>query len=252
MRYIITAISLLFTFLFPSICLAQAADVFKAQELYRSKHLIIIQIARNSFQHVSFLQTNDFGNVPCNGLVVRNTGEAIVFDTPANDTASIELIKWIRETIQCNIKAIIPTHFHNDCLGGLKEFDKNHIPSYAHHKTIELAKFNKYEIPKNGFRDSLRLQVGGRFVVVSYFGEGHTRDNVVGYFPDDQVLFGGCLVKELGANKGYLGDANVSDWSATVRKIKNHYPDIRIVVPGHGNAGGKDLLDYTINLFEQK
>ena len=62
-------------------------------------------------------------------------------------------------------------------------------------------------------------------------------------------MFGGCLIKELDANKGYLGDANVSEWSATVEKVKKEYPDVKIIVPGHGDYGDKKLLDYTINLF---
>ena len=40
-----------------------------------------------------------------------------------------------------------------------------------------------------------------------YFGEGHTKDNIMGYFTEDQALFGGCLIKKVGASKGYLGDA---------------------------------------------
>ncbi|HCZ35648.1 MAG TPA: subclass B1 metallo-beta-lactamase [Cytophagales bacterium] len=252
MKYSISTFSLFFVFLFQSSCLAQDADVFKPQEVYRSKHLIIIQIARNSFQHISFLQTNDFGNVPCNGLVVKSGNEAIVFDTPTNDSGSIELIKWISESIHCKVKAIIPTHFHNDCLGGLKEFKKALVPSFANQETINLAVLNKFEAPQNAFKDSLKLSMGNELVEVRFFGEGHTKDNVVGYFPSDRIMFGGCLIKELNANKGYLGDANVLDWSATVRKIRGFYPDVQFVVPGHGDFGGKDLLDYTINLFEQK
>ena len=75
---------------------------------------------------------------------MRNRNEAIVFDTPTNDKTSEELIKWIKETLNCQINAIIPTHFHDDCLGGLKAFDENDIPSYAYFKTIELAKVNSF------------------------------------------------------------------------------------------------------------
>ncbi|NBO59268.1 MAG: MBL fold metallo-hydrolase, partial [Chitinophagia bacterium] len=88
-------------------------------DLYRSKDLLIIQIAPNSYQHISYLQTNDFGNVPCNGLVVRDKNEVIIFDTPTHDKAAEELIQWIENKLGSKIKAIIPTHFHNDCLGGL-------------------------------------------------------------------------------------------------------------------------------------
>ena len=178
-------------------CNSQKKGSFKAKELYKSNNLIITQIADNTFEHTSFKQTNDFGNVPCNGLIVINSKEAIIFDTPTNDKSSTELIIWIKETLHCKINAIIPTHFHDDCLGGLKAFHENNIPSYAYFKTIELAKENNFVVPKNSFGDSLILKVGNENIIAKFFGEGHTKDNVVVYFPSEDVLFGGCLLKEI-------------------------------------------------------
>ena len=218
-------------------CSSQKRDAFKPKEVYKSNDLIITQIAENSFQHISFKQTNDFGNVPCNGLIVKNWNEAIVFDTPTNDKSSEKLIKWIRETLNCKVNAIIPTHFHDDCLGGLKAFHENDIPSYAYFKTIELAKENNYVVPKNSFKDSLILKVGDENIIAKFFGEGHTKDNIVGYFPSENIMFGGCLIKELDASKGYLGDANLKDWSNTVENVKKSYPNVKIIVPGHGEYG---------------
>lgn len=231
-------------------CSSSHQDAFKPKEIYKSENLVITQIAENSFEHTSYLQTNDFGNVPCNGLIVRNNNEAIVFDTPTNDSSSLELINWIKDKLQCKINAIIPTHFHNDCLGGLKIFNDNNIPSYANFKTIELAKENNFTVPKNGFNDSLILKLGNEKVIAKFFGEGHTKDNIIGYFPSDNVLFGGCLIKELDATKGYLGDANVAVWSTTVEQVKKEYPNVKMIVPGHGEYGNKELLDYTIKLFK--
>ena len=231
-------------------CNSQKKGSFKAKELYKSNNLIITQIADNTFEHTSFKQTNDFGNVPCNGLIVINSKEAIIFDTPTNDKSSTELIIWIKGTLHCKLNAVIPTHFHDDCLGGLKAFHENNIPSYAYFKTIELAKENNFVVPKNSFGDSLILKVGNENIIAKFFGEGHTKDNVVVYFPSEDVLFGGCLLKEIDATKGYLGDANVTDWSITVEKIKKEYSNVKIIVPGHGEYGNKKLLDYTINLFK--
>lgn len=228
---------------------SQTESVFKPKELYTSGNLTITQIAGNSFEHTSYKQTQDFGNVPCNGLIVRNNDEVIVFDTPTNNKSADELIKWIREVLHCKINAVIPTHFHDDCLGGLQAFDENKIPSYAHVKTIELAKQNKQAVPGNSFRDSLLLKVGNQYIIAKFFGEGHTKDNVVGYFPADNILFGGCLIKELQAGKGYLGDANTEAWPATVEKVKKGFADAKIIVPGHGAYGNRELLDYTIRLF---
>lgn len=231
-------------------CTSQKQEAFKAQEVYKSDALIVTQISENAFQHTSYLQTNDFGKVPCNGLIVRSNNEVIVFDTPTNDSMSVLLINWIKETLHCKINAIIPTHFHNDCLGGLKAFHEQNVPSYANALTRTLAAEDSLEVPQNGFQDSLRLKVGDEHVMVTFFGEGHTKDNVVGYFPSEDVMFGGCLIKELDASKGYLGDANVAAWSGTVERVKQTYPDVKIVIPGHGAYGDQRLLDYTINLFK--
>jgi metallo-beta-lactamase class B len=231
-------------------CCAPKQDVFKPEVVYQSNALVITQIAENSFVHTSFLQTDDFGNVPCNGLIVRNSNEAIVFDTPTCNNSSEELITWITETLDCKINAIIPTHFHNDCVGGLKTFEEHGIPSYAYFKTVELTRENNFTIPQNSFRDTLTVKVGNAISSVRFFGAGHTIDNIVGYYPDDNVLFGGCLIKEAGASKGYLGDAHVAEWSNTVEKIKKRYPNVGIVVPGHGESGTIELLEYTIQLFK--
>lgn len=228
------------------------AQPFKPKTRYTSSKLVIQQISPNTYVHVSYLQTNDFGNVPCNGLVVRNEGQAVIFDTPTNDSASNELIQWVKQSLKCNIVGIVPTHFHDDCLGGLKAFHQERIPSFANFKTIQLAKANDYTLPQKGFTDSLQIKLGNQAVWVRYFGEGHTKDNVVGYFAKDQVLFGGCLIKELGATKGYLGDANVKSWSNTVSNIKQRLPNVQTVVPGHGAIGNQSLLDYTIQLFKSE
>ncbi|NJB72485.1 metallo-beta-lactamase class B [Saonia flava] len=211
--------------------------------------MLVNKIAPHVYQHISYLNAGSFGLVPCNGLVIINKNEAIIFDTPTGIDASNELISWVENGLHCKIKAIIPTHFHADCLAGLDAFHKKNIPSYANDSTISLAKaFNK-TVPMNGFSNSLELKVGNQMVIAEFHGEGHTKDNIVGYFPYDEVLFGGCLVKEKGAGKGNLEDANIVDWAHTVSKIKEKYKNLKVVVPGHGKSGGSELLDYTIDLF---
>ncbi len=193
-------------------------------QVHRSTELVVEQVTPNAFVHTSFKQTQDFGNVPCNGPVVRNGGEAIVFDTPTTDCAATELIRWVQDSLHCRITAVIPTHFHDDCLGGSKAFHAHGIPSFAHQRTIAPAAADSVEVPQHGFTEPLMLKVGTERVTATFHGEGHTKDNVVGHFPSEHVLFGGCLIKELEASKGYLGDANVSAWSGTVAAVEQAYP----------------------------
>ena len=68
---------------------AQQEKAFTAKKVYKSKQLIITQITQNTFVHTSYKQTDEFGNVPCNGLIVRNGTETIIFDTPTTDRKSV-------------------------------------------------------------------------------------------------------------------------------------------------------------------
>lgn len=182
-------------------------------------------------------------------MIVVSEGEAIIFDTPASGAVSSELIGWVENQLQCSVKAVVPTHFHQDCLTGLDEFHRRQIPYYGYRRTIELAQQNGVTPPQNSFDGPLELPVGNQIVNVTFVGEGHTKDNVVAYFPAENVLFGGCLVKEIGAGKGNLEDANPDAWPATVAQLRERYPKVEIIIPGHGERGGIELLDYTRKLF---
>ncbi|UOG77496.1 subclass B1 metallo-beta-lactamase (plasmid) [Hymenobacter tibetensis] len=228
----------------------RSAQLPKDITVYQSKVLTIKQVSPHVYQHVSLLQTNTFGRVECNGIVVVDEGEAIVFDTPANDSSSVELLAFTETQLKAKVKVVVPTHFHADCLGSLAVFHTKGIPSVAHNPTIQLAAANKVTLPQQGFTDRLELKVGRKKVVAHFLGEGHTKDNIVAYFPEEQVLFGGCLIKEMGASKGNLEDANVQAWPQTVTKLKQTYPKTKVLIPGHGQAGGMELSDYTIQLFK--
>jgi metallo-beta-lactamase class B len=222
----------------------------KVEIVYESEDLLIEKLSENIYQHTSYLQTNDFGKVACNGMIVVNNGEAIVLDTTTDTKTSADMIHFLVHELHLDIIGVVATHFHEDCVGGLDVFHDRNIPSYAHFRTIHLLKDSTKNIPQNGFEISLDLEVGKEKLKLDYFGEGHTTDNIVGYFPKEKALFGGCLVKEMNANKGYLGDANPEAWPFTIQKLKATYPEIKLVIPGHGKRGGKELLDYTIQLFQ--
>jgi glyoxylase-like metal-dependent hydrolase (beta-lactamase superfamily II) len=72
------------------------------------------------------------------------------------------------------------------------------------------------------------------------------------WFPEEQLLFGGCLVKAMDANeiKG-VADSDLAGWLPAVRRLQERYPETLWVVPGHGNCGGPELLQHTAILLEQ-
>ena len=215
-----------------------------------SEHLKIERITKNTYRHITYLSTDDFGLVACNGMIVIDNEEALIFDSPANDRDSKELIEWTESYLKAKVIGVVATHYHEDCLGGLREFHRKNIPSYASLKTIELAKAEDLPLPQVGFEKDFELTVGRKKVTTDFLGAGHTRDNIVVYFPSEKVLFGGCLIKSIGASKGNLADANVKEWPYTVEAVSTKYKEARFIIPGHGKPGGRELLDYTVNLFK--
>ena len=217
-----------------------------------SEGLSLVPLTKNLYLHLSYFESTDFGRVPCNGLIYINGNEAIICDTPPNDEVSGQLLGWTKKKYpHVKVKALIVNHFHVDCLGGIREFHKAGVKSYAHELTPSLLKQKKdsSDVPQVLIKTTVDLSVGNKKVTLFYPGEAHTKDNIVTWIPSESTIFGGCVVKTMDAGKGNVADANVAEWSNSVERIKSKFPSAKIVVPGHGNSGGTELLDYTIKLF---
>lgn len=215
-----------------------------------TKVLEIEQLSPNTWVHRSFLDTKSYGPVPSNGMIYIHKGSAIIFDTPANLSATEALIEWLEKEKKVQIEAVVVGHFHEDCLVGLPLFHQKDIPSYGQAQTPALASGINFTPPKVLVEKEEVLDIGGQQVHLYYAGPGHAVDNMVGYIPAEKALFGGCLVKALGAGRGNLADADIKKWSDTVKKVWDHFPEVKYVVPGHGSSGDTALLDFTIDMFK--
>jgi len=104
---------------------------------------------------------------------------------------------------------------------------------------VSLAAAAKAPIPSTLFRAETRVHTDGLGFEVFYPGAGHAADNVVVWFPDAGVLFGGCLVKaEPATDLGNVADADLASWPKAIAAVSERYPAIRWLVPGHGPVGG--------------
>ncbi|MTI41079.1 subclass B1 metallo-beta-lactamase [Fulvivirga lutimaris] len=225
--------------------------IMAQKNLYKSENLVIEKTTPNLYLQITYLNTDDYGKVACNGAIYISNNEAVIFDTPSDSISSIELINYVKNELKSSIKAVVINHFHIDCLGGLKEFHAENIPSYASNKTIVLAKEDNQEVPQNGFDKADTLTIGNQKIINTFFGEAHSKGNIISYIPSEKALFGGCQVKALGAGKGNLNSANIHEWPNSIENIKKAYSEIQFVVPGHGKIGGAELLDFTIQMFEE-
>ena len=185
-----------------------------------------------------------------NGLVYINNGEALIVSTPESDIETQNLIDWVRNDKKAKITGYIIDRWHTDAMEGLDIVKQNEIKSYSYELTQTIAKEKGLPIPEIGFDSILELTVGGNGITCHFLGEAHTKDGIVAWVPGEQILFGGNGIRNYNGWVGNIGDANLEEWSLTAKRIKKEYGAAKIVIPGHGNHGGAELIDYTIELYK--
>jgi metallo-beta-lactamase class B len=218
-----------------------------------SKDIEVIRLSEHAYIHVSYAEAPPWGRVASNGMIVVSNGEALLLDTPMNDALTKTLVEWITGSLKARVVGFLANHWHPDCIGGLAYLHSVGIPSYAHQKIIEICQEKKLPMPQHAFVHSLTLRAGKEVVISKYFGAGHTVDNIVSYIPSERILFGGCMVKDITAETlGNIADADLTEWPKTIGNVRAAYPAVRIVVPGHGAAGGAELLTRTAELLAKQ
>jgi len=217
-----------------------------------SNDIDLIRLSPNAYIHVSRAAMGSFGMVSSNGLIFIDKGKAFLFDTPVDEAQTKTLITWVEKNLHVSFVGFVPNHWHGDCMGGLAYIKARHIPSYANQMTIDLARKHHLPLPDKGFKDSLKLKLNDKAIECYYPGAAHSTDNIVVWIPSEKILFAGCMAKEMKATtKGNLADADLKAWPNTIKKVMAKFPSARIVIPGHGDAGGVELLQHTLDVINK-
>jgi metallo-beta-lactamase class B len=192
-------------------------------------------------------------DVPSNGLIYIDNHEAIMIDAPNGAGITDSLLNWISISKRARVKAVVVTHWHaQDRMGGILAVKQRHIPSYCFEQTAAIATQKGLPYPDHTFQDSITLKAGNRSLFCWFPGAGHTKDNIVVWFPKEKLLYGGCFVKDMSAqNLGYTNDADAKAWPQSIQKTLKKFPDMVTVVPGHYNYGNRDLLLHTLQLLKE-
>lgn len=228
------------------------------QDTEPSKHrlhddLQVVPLTDTVWRFVSYQdQGGDWGRVPANGLIVVSGEIAALIDTPWTDEQTRLVFRWAEDELGTKITAVVPTHSHGDCLGGLGAAHQLGARSYGHETTAEFTREDGNPAPETTFEDRLEVTVGERHLELRHLGAGHTVDNIVVWIPDDKILFGGCLVKSANSTTmGYVDEADLQAWPETIAKVLAEYGDAAWIVPGHGAPGGAGTLQRTLDLIER-
>ncbi len=205
------------------------------------------------------------GLVPNIG-VVGGTDAVLVIDTGIGPVNAMKVLEFAVDYARGRRLYLTSTHFHPEHAFGAQVFTGHATflinraqaedlttkgpgylqmfrglgPSVAHHLDgVQLAS------PDLVYDDSFDLDLGGRVVTLRATGRAHSRGDQVITVPDAGVLFTGDLV-ETGQFAIFPWfpphDTDVSGlrWIQVLGRLAAQTP--RLVVPGHGDIGGPQLL----------
>jgi glyoxylase-like metal-dependent hydrolase (beta-lactamase superfamily II) len=216
------------------------------------------------------VQTSPKGS-SANVLAVRMTdGTVVICSSPYDTKTTRVLVRALRARFRATRLVAINTHFHADGTNGNEAYAAEGVETYASDHTVALArergeagretmaKYVEAADPQLAARirstalapaahtfaeaEGLTLQFGADNVRALFVGAGHSPDNIVVFFPRQRVLFGGCMVRSE-SGLGNTSDADIAHWADAADAAARLEPVI--VIPGHGEVGGPELLRAT-------
>jgi len=98
--------------------------------------------------------------------------------------------------------------------------------------------------PTTTFSDRMTVYLGKRRVDLMRLGRAHTAGDMVAFVPDQNVMFTGDIVEYRSAC--YCGDAHLTDWPATLEKVRAY--DLDAIAPGRGDAlVGREMVNAALD-----
>jgi metallo-beta-lactamase class B len=204
--------------------------------------------------------------VATNSLVYIGPGSVtVVGATWTPDTAKL-LADQIRKLTDRPIREVIDTSPDPEWSGGNAYWKRIGARILAHrvtydflqsHWTTTVATSRRNHptypnlplvLPTQVEQSDFDLQHGD--VRVLYLGPSHTAADVFVYFPREQVLDAGSILKEY---LGNMAKADVRQYPNTLKRLKSLGLPIRIIISGHWSAvHGPELIDHYLDLLERK
>lgn len=227
---------------------------FCAVAVVASEDVQIRPVEEGVWLHISSYTFPNGSSYSSNGLIIRDGDSLFLVDTAWGAENTRKLLDAIEAEIGLPVTQAVITHFHEDRIGGADVLKEQGVDVYASAKTQALAAANTNPVPENTL--NIADKVGSRVlfgpVEIFYPGAAHSLDNLVVWLPERKLLFGGCAIRSAHAETmGNVADGDIAAWPVTVKRIADTYPDIKRIVPGHGEPAGKELLIHTIAIARQ-
>jgi metallo-beta-lactamase class B len=195
--------------------------------------------------------------IPANGMYLVTDGGVVLFDTPWDTTQFQPLLDTIQRRHNKKVVTCFATHWHSDKTAGLEYYRQQGIKTYTTVLTDELSQKNDKKRAEFLMTKDTVFTIGQYSFATYHPGQGHTTDNIVIWFEKEKILYGGCLIKGVDDKTlGYLGDANKTEYAATLKNVQQKCRDPKFIVIAHTDPIGIgwnniNSLKHSIKLAEK-
>ena len=233
MRPIILTIVLIFSL----------TNIFAQEEKAKLK----ISHLTGDFYIYTTYNTYEESRVPANGMYLVTNNGVVMFDTPWDTTQFQPLLDSIKLKHNKRVVMCFATHWHSDKTAGLEYYRQQGIKTYTTVLTDELSKKNNKKRAEFLMKNDTVFNAGPYSFETYYPGQGHTADNIVIWFEKEKILYGGCLIKGVDdENLGYLGDANVTAYASTLKKVQKKCRKPKFIIIAHNDWKNINSLKHSL------
>ncbi len=200
------------------------------------------------WMHTSYYTYPNHVKFPSNGLIVKEGHQLTLIDTAWGELQTVQLLKAIKLEINLPVSKAIVTHAHSDRAAGVDVLESSGVEVYSHPLTKRFTIENGSPVPNNTLDAIAEAGSSMHFGSLEVFfpGAAHAMDNVMVWLPEKKILFGGCAIRALSSKSaGNTVHGDIQSWSQIIKGVKERYKNALVVVPGHGNFGGVELLAHT-------
>jgi metallo-beta-lactamase class B len=223
------------------------------QAMAQNSHapLAITPLSNNFYVYRSFGQYKG-APLPVNAMYLLTDSGVVIFDTPWDSTQCKPLLDSIVQRHHKRVVMCIVTHFHDDRTAGLGYFNRQGISTWSTRLTDSLCSQHGNNRATHLFSGDTVFTLGQYRFEVYWPGAGHTSDNIVVWFNNEKILYGGCLIKGVdNPGLGYLGDADVQAYAATIQHVIQHCRNPQYVITGHDGWNSIRALHHTYRLAKR-
>ena len=190
--------------------------------------------------------------VPANGMYLLTNEGVVMFDTPWDTTQFQPLLDSIKIKHNKSVSMCFATHWHSDKTAGLEYYRQLGIKTYTTAQTDELSEKNNKKRAEFLMTKDTVFNVGKYSFETYYPGQGHTIDNIIIWFKNEKLLYGGCLIKGVDdKDLGYLDDGNKAEYATTLKRVQKKCKNPKFIIIAHSDWNNINSLQHSLKMAKE-